>query len=127
MVIPRNPPRSLNRLLRMHWARRRELLETWRQEIAVAAIQAGRPRLQAARVRFILVYDRPPLPDVDNALAAVAKVCLDGLVAAGVLPNDGPEHVLGVELEAMRVERGAGRVEIYLVEVDSAPGKARAA
>ena len=126
LIIPRCPPRSLNRLLRMHWARRRELMELWRQEVAVAAIQAGRPQLQAARLRFTLVYDRVPLPDVDNALAVVAKLCLDGLVNAGVLPDDGPEHVRCVELESLRVERGMGRVEICLVAEEDA-GRAEAA
>ena len=116
LTIPRCPPRSLNRLLRMHWARRQELMELWRQEVAVAAIQAGRPQMRAARIRLRLYYDRLPLPDFDYALLVAAKLCLDGLVPAGVLPDDSPAHVRSVELCHLSVGRKRPRVEIELLE-----------
>lgn len=112
LVIPRCPPRSLNRLLRMHWAHRQEILELWRKEVAVAAMEAGRPRFDAAQIRLRLYYDRLPLPDPDNALSAASKLILDGLVWAGVLPDDDVRHVRGVTLAELAVDRNNPRVEV---------------
>ena len=116
LIIPRCPPRSLNRLLRMHWARRQELMELWRAEVVVAAIEAGRPRFNQASIRLRLYYDRFPLPDLDNALAAASKLVLDGLVRAGVLPDDDARHVRGLELAELAVDRDNPRVEVEVSE-----------
>ena len=116
LIIPRCPPRSLNRLLRMHWARRQELMELWRQEVAVAAMRAGRPKFKAAKIRLRLYYDRHPLPDLDNALAAAAKLVLDGLVASGIIPDDDARHVRGLTLAELAVDRKNPRVEVEVSE-----------
>ena len=118
LIIPRCPPRSLNRLLRMHWARRHELMELWRQEVAVAAARAGRPRFKAAEVRLRLFYDRYPLPDLDNALAAASKLVLDGLVRAGILPDDDARHVRGLTIAELAVDRAEPRVEVEVTAVE---------
>jgi len=118
LIIPRCPPRSLNRLLRLHWARRRELVELWRQECAVAAIQAGRPSFKRAMIRLHLFYGRLPLPDPDNAQGAASKLILDGLVHAGVLPGDRQEHVAGVTLATLAVDKRNPRVEVEVTAVE---------
>src|SRR5690606_26718921 len=50
------PPPSLNAMQRMHWAQRMEITDTWAEEIAVAAIEAGQPRFRRAEVRLRLYY-----------------------------------------------------------------------
>ncbi|HEY8477094.1 MAG TPA: hypothetical protein VIN09_09555 [Chloroflexota bacterium] len=119
LVIPRCPPRSFNQFVRLHWARRRKIVELWRQEVAVAAAKAGRPRFERAVVRLRLFYDRRPLPDWDNAQSAASKVILDGLVRAGVLPDDEARYVRGVTLVELGVDRTNPRVEIEVTAVEA--------
>ena len=119
LIVPRCPPRSLNQLLRLHWARRRELMELWRHEVVVAAAKAGRPRFERAVVRLRLFYDRHPIPDWDNALAAASKVVLDGLVSAGVLPDDAARYVRGLTLAELAVDRTNPRVEVEVTAVEA--------
>jgi hypothetical protein len=52
------------------------------------------PRLRAALLELIYYPGRNAGPDADN-LTPTMKYCIDGLVAAKILPDDGPEYVLG--------------------------------
>ena len=114
LVIPRCPPASLNRILRSHWGYRHELVEIWRQEVAAAAIAAGRPSFPAARIHIRLFYSTARLPDPDNALCITSKLVLDGLVRAGVLPDDGPQHVRAIALDYIGVDRQNPRTEVLI-------------
>jgi len=109
-VIPRQPPPSLNAMQRMHWAQRMEIKDTWAEEIAVAAKEAGKPQFKRAEVRLRLYYRTHRRRDADNAIGGAGKVILDALRKAGVIRDDHtdairlPEPVIAVERENPRGE-----------------------
>ena len=87
-----NGERKLNRY------RRAELVRALRERACIEARVAGLPRLDRCdvSVRPIQRADRGgPLADVAGHAPAV-KAVIDGLVDAGLLPDDGPDHLLSV-------------------------------
>jgi hypothetical protein len=46
----------------------------------------------------------------------VAKACIDGLVDAGVIPDDGPNFVKSLEFRSPVVDGGEDRVMLYITE-----------
>lgn len=62
--------------------------------VAMLALHARLPRFE--RARFVFIWrERDMRSDPDGIAAGGRKVVFDGLVQAGVLPNDGWRHVAG--------------------------------
>ena len=89
------------RLARAHWAKANEVKREETDTTMLYAKQAGiKPVdgpvdvavLFAEEVRFFKNGKRKPLRDADNIQAAVKSI-LDGLVKAGVMPDDSPDWV----------------------------------
>ena len=81
-------PPSLNKVLRMHWTKRRKLLEAWMWMIRVAW---GHPLTTCQikrKVTITLHHSR--LFDKDNAYGA-CKVIFDALKSQGLIVDDSPE------------------------------------
>lgn len=80
------------------------------QEVVVAAMQAGRPKFDRARVQLRLFYKQRRKRDTDNLMAGAGKFILDGLKAANVIPDDDqstievPEPIVEIDPENPRVE-----------------------
>lgn len=55
--------------------------------------------------------------DIDNVAAGGTKVILDGLVSAGILPNDGRKWVVGINHRFPEVDAQNPRVEVLITEV----------
>lgn len=70
------------------------LKRRWTQSIALLAKAAHLPRLERARFAFVW-HEKNRQRDPDNVAAGGRKLVLDGLVVAGVLPNDGWANVAG--------------------------------
>jgi len=88
-------PWTANAERRMHWAARAELVASWRAHAAAEARRQRIPRLDRVAVEIEpTVRSRRHLPDVAACYPA-AKAMIDGLVDAGVLPDDDPRHVVG--------------------------------
>lgn len=83
-------PWTLNAERRDHWSQARALTREWREAFSWLAMR-DRRRFFACSIT-VVVQMRPPLQDTGNAYGS-AKAAIDGLVDAGVLPNDGPEVV----------------------------------
>lgn len=81
----------------------------------VAACAKGLPKLNAAHIR-ICWFEPDERRDVDN-VASGAKYVLDGIVRAGVLPNDTRKHVLSLTNEVM-TDRKSPRIEVELIAAD---------
>lgn len=82
----------------MHWAERHRTGQELQHEAWAAANAKGKraPRYRVpVTVELRPFVDRAPLPDTD-ALGFVAKSVMDGLVSAGVLPDDSPDWVSAV-------------------------------
>ena len=87
-------PPSLNVVLnhRNRWVRA-TLTKEWRNKFAELATDAGIPPLHSIHITAIPhLKNRRSMPDTGACLLAV-KAAIDGLVDAGVLPDDGPDHV----------------------------------
>ena len=83
--------------------------------VAWCAKQAKIPRMQKASLA-ITWYEKNRQRDPDNVQSAV-KYIWDGLVVAGVLPNDGWQQQ-GPVSHIMAVDKVNPRVEIEITEVE---------
>lgn len=82
------PPLTLNG--RMHWATKARVTREVRAHVAWAMVHSQ----PCERIHVTLVYvprDKRRR-DRDN-LVATLKPCIDGLVDAGIVPDDSPEYV----------------------------------
>jgi hypothetical protein len=94
--LPPAPPLSINEANRMHWAQRDRKLEPWRTAACVLAKQAKIPEKVAGRhasVRLVLPFRTKHRRDPHNYVGTVVKATVDGLVYAGVWPDDNPKYV----------------------------------
>jgi crossover junction endodeoxyribonuclease RusA len=88
--LPFTAPLSLND--RMHYMVKAKHTKAWRDAARLAAEAAGIP--SCSRIRITLIYTprdrrrRDPLN-----LIATLKACEDGIVDAGVVPDDTPAYV----------------------------------
>jgi hypothetical protein len=71
----------------------------WRQWFWVLGLQS-KVKMQTAHVE-VEVAMKHPIQDTGNCYGSV-KAALDGLVDAGVLPDDTPAHVLSIKFNAPR-------------------------
>lgn len=96
----------LNANQRRHWAPTRRIARQLRHLAQAMARSAGVPALQRAH---ITAEYRPPdrrRRDVHN-LYPSAKAAVDGLVDAGVLPDDNDDHLTGPDMRCGEpIERG---------------------
>lgn len=90
---------------RMQWSQHtKETRRTW----FWIAKQAGLPALGRAGITVVPLHaNRKHLQDAAGC-APEAKAAIDGLVDAGVLPGDDPEHVLWVRFDAPLICRSDG-------------------
>lgn len=96
LTIPA-PCEPISANARLHHHVKAKRTAAWRARSHVAAIQAGKPRLDHAHVRaFVHRTDRRSY-DAGNWYPT-AKACLDGIVAAGCLPDDSNAYVLGPDM-----------------------------
>lgn len=116
LVIERKPPPTLNQIKNMHWGTRRRLKELWQQEVALAAVRAGRPKFDKTEVQIVLYYDKARRRDQDNLMGSAGKFLLDGLRYAGVIPEDDLETVVLPEI-MVKIDRENPRVEIWLKDL----------
>lgn len=79
---------------RMHWTQKGERTRWVRAYTAAAARAANLPRYEMAMVWAFIQYPRAGRVDPMNA-APTLKAAIDGLVDAGVFPDDDHQHVLG--------------------------------
>lgn len=93
LTIPA-PARLLttNRSRTLHWSYRADIAREWRKATKIYAMQQHLPVFSWAKVTFEIHQAKGKLADAD-AHHPVTKAVLDGLVDAGVLLGDDPEHV----------------------------------
>lgn len=106
----------LNANRRIHWRRRAEITKAIREATHLLACGSV-PRLQRAQ---IVAEYRPPdrrRRDVHN-LYPSAKAAVDGLVDAGVLPDDSDRYLIGPDMRCGDVEP-AGRLVLHITELEA--------
>lgn len=99
-----------------HWSQRAKMVAEWREAFAWLA--------SSCKVKFTVVEVhvrigmRKPLADTGNAYGAV-KAAIDGLVDVGVLPDDGPNVISRLCMDAPTpvVKGGREFMEVTLIGV----------
>jgi crossover junction endodeoxyribonuclease RusA len=99
-------PFTANQERRWHHHRRAEAVRRWREAFALLARQAAVPSLTAVEVTVTPhLTSRRGLQDVGGCFPA-AKAAIDGLVDAGVLADDGPDHLHALTFLAPVIGQG---------------------
>jgi len=96
-----------------HWSVTRKLTQEWRTAFWALGIN-NRHRFTTAHI-IVTIDMRPPLADTGNHYGA-AKAAIDGLVDAGILPDDTPSTVLSLTMLAPR-KIDKGKPEAFTVMV----------
>jgi len=114
------PPLTLNQ--RLHWQAKRRLVANVRAAVRVLARSARIPALQRVEVELHYVPPDHRRRDGDN-LTATSKPAVDGLVDAGVVPDDDPAHVVHLMpvIDPPRVRTGNPLGERLLLIVREVP------
>ena len=104
---------------RYHWSERDRRNKAFMKAAWAMALQAKIPRLD--RVIVTAEYQPPDrrARDADN-IALAAKSGIDGLVKAGVLPDDDSSHVLRVECR-IGEPYPRGRLVLHVTEITGPP------
>ncbi len=109
--IPSWAPPSLNRLLRLHWAKAGRLKKRVYHTVAVACFAARVPQAKGKRrvSLSVVVTGQTGIADPDN----LWKVLLDACVACGALVDDSAQWCA---LGEVKVERGKTRSTCITLE-----------
>jgi crossover junction endodeoxyribonuclease RusA len=112
-------PLLANQVHRLHFRKVAELRKGYREGAATLARAQRIGSYDAIEVTAWAEYpSRRSLPDAD-AIAPSVKPVIDGLVDAGVIPDDGPVYVHRVSYQAPRVVTGYSPA--LVVEIAPAP------
>jgi len=112
----------LNANQRLHWAERNKRTQHWRELAAWQAKAAKVPHWQRAHILAEFSFGNNIRRDVGN-LNPTIKAAVDGLVDAGLLPDDDDKHLEGPDLR--RVERsGLALVRLVVTDLGAALGGA---
>lgn len=94
--VPGNPVMTANQSRAWTWQKQKRHTAAMRSQVAWIARQAKVPALGPSEVSVTWFCDNRR-HDVDS-VTAFAKAACDGLVDAGVWPDDNPRHVVAVHL-----------------------------
>ena len=93
------PLLTTNRERSGHWHTRADVVRQTRESAHWLAKAASLPKVDKVRVEFFPYQAKGRLADA-GAHLPTAKAVLDGIVDAGVLPDDNPKHVLSLVMHA---------------------------
>ena len=109
LTIPA-PCEPINANHRLHPHVKAKRTAAWRARAQVAAIQAGKPRMDRAHVRAVMSITSRREFDAGNWYPT-AKACLDGIVTAGCLPDDSNAYVVGPDM------RPGEKADVYTLTI----------
>lgn len=94
-----------------HYHKRAKKVKEWREAFCVLAIEQKIPLQDKIVVVATPILKSHP-QDVGSALPA-AKAAIDGIVDAGVIVDDTPDHLKAIMFKAPEKGRNALRIEIH--------------
>lgn len=107
-------PWTHNAERRMNMHSRGKITKQWRTDFALLAKYEKIPRLVWAKIIVTPYQSRGKLQDV-AACSPAAKAAIDGLVDAGVLPDDSSRYVTSIEFKVP--QRGADKLVLEIIGV----------
>lgn len=116
-IVLEPPCAFINANDRLHHHAKAKLTKAWRELVpeAIWVNPRCKPKHQRARVKVSIRFPTNHRRDVGN-LYPTAKAILDGLVDAGVLPDDNDKHVIGPDMRR-EYPNGPSRVTVTITEV----------
>ena len=111
---------TLNDLVKMakrHWKSYAGWKKASTDSVGLLALLQGLKPVEGRVVLHFHWYEKDRRRDPDNLSAAGRKPTIDGLVKAGVLPNDGWKTIQGLE-DRFFVDKDRPRVEVEIEEVE---------
>jgi len=117
LTIPGRLP-GLNEIIaaaKSHYAKYSTEKKEYTEEVAWLAKQARLPKFEKAYL-VITWFEPDRRRDPDNIMAG-QKFILDGLVAAGAIPNDSQKYIQGI-VHRFRVDKRNPRVEVEIVDIE---------
>jgi len=117
LTIPGRLP-GLNEIIaaaKSHYAKYSTEKKEYTEEVAWLAKHARLPKFEKARL-VITWFEPDRRRDPDNIMAG-QKFILDGLVAAGAIPNDSQKYIQGI-VHRFRVDKRNPRVEVEIVDIE---------
>jgi hypothetical protein len=114
-------PFTVNEERRVHWREHRRVTAHWRDAFAKLARAQRVPRLDRVAVDATPIKgNRRAWPDVGACMPA-AKAAIDGLVDAGVIPDDTDRHVVSLTFHPARlVPKARDGFELRITRKDHA-------
>lgn len=104
---------------RLHWAKRYKARSEAKGVAKMVAVSAmgrfGWEGFPWSPVEIIIDWYGHNLPDPDNCISRL-KPTIDGLVAAGVIPDDSAQHIRGLRVRRMEIDRKNPRVALTVRE-----------
>lgn len=102
---------------RGHWSRVHRERAAEKELAWGAALEDGWGGLMLSPVNITIHWYGWNKPDRDNILSR-CKAYLDGLVLAGVIPDDGPDHVASITVGTVWIDRDYPHIEIEIEEAE---------
>ena len=104
MEVHGKRPTTLNQERKTNnWGKRASDTKWWRQQFCELAEQAGIPELEQIHVTVVPLHKNGRSPQDTAACFPAAKAGIDGLVDAGIIPDDTPNIVVRVDFHAPRI------------------------
>lgn len=88
-----------------HWSKNATRTKRWRDAFHLLALESGLANAGPCRITVTPYLQRRPTQDV-AACAPAAKAAIDGLVDAGVWPDDTPDYVVQIVFRAPVIGHG---------------------
>lgn len=113
-------PLLMNAERRMHHHARAAVMREWRQVFHTLAVVNRVPPCARVGIDVVHTVVKGKLPDAGACFPAV-KAAVDGIVDAGVLPDDGPECVAWIRFHAPR-KTGVDSVTLIISNTEEGNG-----
>lgn len=101
----------------LHFRKRAELVKALRATAWAMARQAKLPAIQRAHIHYVIHPDTKSRRRDPGNWSPSAKAAVDGLVDAGVLPDDNHKHLLGPDPRIGRPVKGSQLV-LWITDLD---------
>ena len=95
------PPRQIRGNSRAHWTIRHKFTKMFKESAYMRLMEIDPEPMDKIRIKYIAYYSGKPV-DEDN-LTFGMKPALDALTEYGLIKDDSPEYVKGIEVEYHRV------------------------
>ena len=97
------PPPELRGNSRAHWSVRHKITKQFKESTKWRLMEIGPDRMDKVKIKYIAYWCGKPI-DADNLIKGM-KPALDALTEYGLIEDDNPEFVKGIEVEYHRVKQ----------------------